>query len=594
MPDQIFRDDGPESDHFVVDSGYGPGHVRHVARDATIDVLLVHLHDFRTPLVPPHRRRRHLLAVVQSERIGKIGIRVRLRLVVVGMIRSLFITARTGTQGFDAQLIHHVLVILIGGEGDRRRHSRFGVLSQQSSVGADRDSGNNQTSDDQKTHAPSGDRRHQALESIYFGTNTNSMNSKCAVKKYKSFVLLVALFSVSSKIQAQTNAGPQNWIASWGASQQVPEPQNMLPSADLQDATVRQIFHLSAGGPELRVHVSNAFGTDALQFTAVHIARPISPHSSAIDTTTDKALTFAGKPDVIVPPGAEFMSDPIPYPVEALSDLAVTFYLESPPARETGHPGSRATSYFMHGNTVATQTLVDAHTVDHWYQISEIDVQAAPGSGSVVALGDSITDGHGATTNGNDRWTDVLASRLQQSPTTRNIGVFNAGIGGNHLLTDGLGPNALARFDRDVLAPAGVRWLIVFEGVNDLGGLTRTGEVPPAEHAALVQRLIAAYQQIIARAHAHGLRVIGATITPYAGSDYYHPGPLNEKDRQTVNEWIRATGHFDAVIDFDAVVRDPHQPDHLLPAYDCGDHLHPSPAGYRAMGEAISLSLFAH
>jgi lysophospholipase L1-like esterase len=248
----------------------------------------------------------------------------------------------------------------------------------------------------------------------------------------------------------------------------------------------------------------------------------------------------------------------------------------------------------MHGNTIATQTLVDPHTVDHWYQISEIDVQSATGSGSVVALGDSITDGHGASTNGNDRWTDVLASRLQQSPTTRNIGVFNAGIGGNHLLADGLGPNALARFDRDVLAPAGVRWLIVFEGVNDLGGLTRTEEVPPAEHAALVQRLIAAYQQIIARAHAHGLRVIGATITPYAGSDYYHPGPLNEKDRQTVNEWIRATGHFDAVIDFDAVVRDPHQPDHLLPAYDCGDHLHPSPAGYRAMGEAISLSLFAH
>ena len=420
------------------------------------------------------------------------------------------------------------------------------------------------------------------------------MNSKSAVKKYKSFVLLMALLSVSSKIQAQTNAGPQNWIASWGASQQVPEPQNMLPSADLQDATVRQIFHLSAGGPELRVHLSNAFGTDALHFTAVHIARPISPHSSAIDVARDKALTFAGNPDVIVPPGAEFVSDPIPYPVEALSDLAVTFYLESPPARETGHPGSRATSYFMHGNTVATQTLVDAHTVDHWYQISEIDVQAAPGSGSVVALGDSITDGHGATTNGNDRWTDVLASRLQQSPTTRNIGVFNAGIGGNHLLTDGLGPNALARFDRDVLAPAGVRWLIVFEGVNDLGGLTRTEEVPPAEHAALVQRLIAAYQQIIARAHAHGLRVIGATVTPYAGSDYYHPGPLNEKDRQTVNEWIRATGHFDAVIDFDAVVRDPHQPDHLLPAYDCGDHLHPSPAGYRAMGEAISLSLFAH
>ena len=180
-------------------------------------------------------------------------------------------------------------------------------------------------------------------------------------------------------------------------------------------------------------------------------------------------------------------------------------------------------------------------------------MQAAPDAASIVALGDSITDGHGATTNGNDRWTDVLASRLQSSPATRNIGVSNQGIGGNHLLTDGLGPNVLARFDRDVLAPAGVRWVIVFEGVNDLGGLARNGEVPPAEHAAMVDRVLAAYQQIIARAHAHGLRIYGATITPYVGSTYYHPGPLSEADRQAVNAWIRAAGHFDAVIDFDAV-----------------------------------------
>jgi lysophospholipase L1-like esterase len=174
------------------------------------------------------------------------------------------------------------------------------------------------------------------------------------------------------------------------------------------------------------------------------------------------------------------------------------------------------------------------------------------------------------------------------------VGVSNQGIGGNHLLTDGLGPNALSRFDRDVLGPAGVRWVIVFEGVNDLGGLARTGEVTPAEHAARVQNVIAAYQQIIVRAHAHGLAAYGATITPYVGSDYYHPGPLSEADRQSVNQWIRAAGHFDAVIDFDTVVRDPHQPDHLLPDYDCGDHLHPSPAGYRAMGEAIPLALFTH
>jgi len=183
---------------------------------------------------------------------------------------------------------------------------------------------------------------------------------------------------------------------------------------------------------------------------------------------------------------------------------------------------------------------------------------------------------------------------LQQSPATRNIGVSNQGIGGNHLLTDGLGPNVLARFDRDVLAVAGVRWLIVFEGVNDLGALSRSGDASAQEHAALVEHIIGAYQQVIARAHAHGIEVIGATITPYVGSDYYHPAPANEADREAVNAWIRASGHFDAVIDFDRVVRDPAQPDRLLPAFDCGDHLHPSVAGYKAMGEAIPLSLFAH
>jgi lysophospholipase L1-like esterase len=231
--------------------------------------------------------------------------------------------------------------------------------------------------------------------------------------------------------------------------------------------------------------------------------------------------------------------------------------------------------------------------VDHWYDVSEIDVQSETSSASIVALGDSITDGHGATTNGNDRWTDVLAAKLQGSSATRNIGVSNQGIGGNHLLSDGLGPNALARFDRDVLAPTGARWVIVFEGVNDLGGLARDREVSAEQHHALVERVIEAYQQIVERSHAHGLRVIGATITPYVGSNYYHPGPLSESDRQEVNRWIRTPGNFDAVIDFDSVVRDPQRPDHLLPAYDCGDHLHPSPAGYRAMGDAIPLNLFS-
>jgi hypothetical protein len=303
-----------------------------------------------------------------------------------------------------------------------------------------------------------------------------------------------------SVLRAQPAPVPQVWVATWGAAQQIPEPENALSADDLHDSTLRQIFHLSAGGHTLRVHVSNAFGTGALRFTSVHIARPLSASSSAIDPATDQPLTFAGASDVIVPPGAEFVSDPINYPVDAQSNLAVTFHIENAPAQQTGHPGSRATSYFVHGDAVQAAVLADPGKVEHWYQVSEIDVLSSPPAGSIVALGDSITDGSGATTDGNDRWTDVLASRLQQASTARNIGVVNEGIGGNHLLIDGLGPNALARFDRDVLAPSDVRWLIVFEGVNDLGALTRAGEVPPEEHASLVQRVIASYQQIIPRA----------------------------------------------------------------------------------------------
>jgi lysophospholipase L1-like esterase len=406
------------------------------------------------------------------------------------------------------------------------------------------------------------------------------------------FVLVLVLPLCGTHCLGQTPAPPV-WIASWGASQQIPEPENAIPADDLRDATLRQIVHLSTGGPKVRIHFSNASGTEPLRFTSVHIARPLSTSSSTVDPQTDRAVTFAGSADVIVPPGAEFVSDALDYAVAPLSDLAISFHLETAPGGQTSHPGSRATSYFVHGDFAAAANLINAKHVDHWYQLSEIDVEASPSAATVVALGDSITDGHGATTNGNDRWTDVLARRLQASPATRSIGVSNQGIGGNHLLTDGLGPNALARFDRDVLAPAGVRWVIVFEGVNDLGGLTRDGEVAPADHAALVKRIMAAYQQIILRAHAHGLRVYGATVTPFTGSDYYHPGPLNEADRQEVNTWIRTSGHFDAVIDFDSAVRDPQHPDRLQAAFDSGDHLHPSPAGYRAMGEAVPLALFA-
>jgi lysophospholipase L1-like esterase len=415
---------------------------------------------------------------------------------------------------------------------------------------------------------------------------------KRALSFFASVVVLIFSGRAVFQPALAASSAPQIWVATWGTSQQIPEPQNELPLEDLRDATVRQILHLSIGGSALRVHMSNAFGTEALRFTSVHIAHPLSTSSPAIDPSSDQPLTFAGKPDVLVPPGAEFISDPVNLKVAPLSDIAVTFHLDIPPSRESSHPGSRATTYYVHGDAVSAATFTEPKHVDHWFQISEIDVQAPPEAATIVVLGDSITDGHGATTNGNDRWTDVLAARLQASPRTKNIGVSNQGIGGNHLLTDGLGPNALSRFDRDVLAPAGVRWLIVFEGVNDLGGLARTAEVPPADHAALVERVIAAYRQIIERAHAHKLRVLGATITPYVGSDYYHPSPTSEADRQAVNQWIRTGSRFDAVIDFDATVRDPAHPDQLLPAYDSGDHLHPSPPGYKAMADSIPLSTF--
>jgi lysophospholipase L1-like esterase len=410
--------------------------------------------------------------------------------------------------------------------------------------------------------------------------------------KFAAVVLFCFSLAAWPTVSAQAGSAKQNWVGSWSTSQQLPEPENALASDDLRDATLRQIVHLSIGGSRLRVHLSNAYGTTPLHLTAIHIARPISAASAGIDSATDKGLLFAGKGDVIIPAGAEYISDPIDFAVPPLSDLAISIRYEAPPTQQTGHPGSRATSYLAHGDQVSSAELLNAKRVDHWYQISGVDVAAAAKIASIVILGDSITDGHGASTNGNDRWPDVLAPRVQKLPKGKTFGVLNQGIGGNHLLTDGLGPNALARFDRDVLAQPGVRYLIVLEGVNDIGGLARNGEVPAAEHADLVGRILAAYEQIVARAHAHGIEVIGATILPYVGSDYYHPDAISEADRVAVNDWIRVAGHFDAVIDFDQITRDPQHTDRLLPAYDSGDHLHPGPAGYRAMGEGVSLALF--
>jgi lysophospholipase L1-like esterase len=385
---------------------------------------------------------------------------------------------------------------------------------------------------------------------------------------------------------APATAAP-HWVSSWATSQQIPEERNALPAHALDGATLRQSVHLSIGGPAFRVRLSNAFGTAPLHIAAAHIAVPAAPGSDTILQGSDRALTFDGAPDVTIPAGAEYVSDSVAQPLTPGADMAISLYFDSAPAQQTSHPGSRTTSYVLAGNHVGDPALPGATPVEHWFHIAAIDVDAASAA-AVVALGDSITDGRGSTTNHNDRWTDALAQRFIAAK--RPVAVLNHGIGGGHVLLDGLGPNAMSRLDRDVLAQPGVKWLIVFEAINDIGTFDRDGTKPQAEHNALVARLTTAYGQMIETAHAAGIKVYGATITPFLDCGPYHPKLITEADRIAVNAWIRA--HFDAVLDFEAVVRDPARPGHILPAYDSGDGLHLSPAGYRALAAAIPLSLF--
>ncbi len=253
------------------------------------------------------------------------------------------------------------------------------------------------------------------------------------------------------------------------------------------------------------------------------------------------------------------------------------------PATVTGHPGSRTTSYLQAGDSVSASDLPEAAKTEHWSILTGIDVAAKNSGAAIVALGDSITDGRGSGTDKNDRWPDNLARRLQADKNTADLAVLNEGIGGNCILHGGLGPTALSRFSRDVLDQSGVRWLIVLEGVNDIGGSRGT-------NSPVAQNLIAAYEKFIVQAHAHHLRVYGATITPFGGS--FYDSPAHEAARETVNDWIRTSGKFDAVIDFDGAVRDPKNPMHLSPLADSGDHLHPNEGGYRIMADAIDLKLF--
>ena len=398
---------------------------------------------------------------------------------------------------------------------------------------------------------------------------------------------------------ATSRAAAGHWVNTWTSMPQLTEPGNMPPAPFTQpdqvfaDSTVRQTVHVSVGGTHLRLRFSNAFGGAALPLTAVSVALPAGGRagSGAVRAGSTRKVTFDGRASTVLPVGAQAVSDPLDFQLRPGSNLTVTLYLADGQASDdiTSHPGSRTTSYMVRGNHLDDADLGGAATAQHWYFLSGVEVFSKTDTAAAVGVGDSLTDGRGSTTDGNDRWPDQLLTRLRSRPETSGVAVLNQAAGGNRVLNDGLGPNALARFDRDVLAQSGVKWLILFEGVNDIG----TADATEAAQRRTAADLIAAYDQIIVRAHAQGIPVYGATLTPFGGNTGYDdPNGYREAARQTVNRCIRTSGRFDAVLDFDRAVRDPRQPQRIQGALDVGDHLHLNPAGYRLLADAVPARLF--
>jgi lysophospholipase L1-like esterase len=391
-------------------------------------------------------------------------------------------------------------------------------------------------------------------------------------------------------LQFNLGAAGGQWVTTWGCAPQLVEPAN-LPPAPLANNTLRQFVRTSIGGKNLRVRFSNTFGTNAVTIRSAHIALAMGKGGAGngeINPATDKSLTFHGVAEIVIPPGETVFSDPVDFDLPALANLAVSIYFgDISTTTVTGHPGSRTTSFVVASNAVSTASLPDAKKTAHWYLVTGIEVQADSSSRAVVVLGDSITDGRGSTTDGNNRWPDNLAKRLHTNAPTANVAVVNMGIGGNAIF-GGLGPAAVKRFDRDVLEQNGAHWLIIFEGVNDIGGAR--GE----RASTLATNLIAAYTQFANKAHAQNIRTYGATITPFGGNGYY--SVEHEAIRQEVNAWIRTNSVFDGVIDFDAAVRDPVTLTNIQGAYypglNANDGLHLNPAGYQAMADAIDLNHF--
>jgi len=394
--------------------------------------------------------------------------------------------------------------------------------------------------------------------------------------------LAAIVFTAASLSGAQSMPHPQ-WVGTWAASPMQADGINLRLFSSV---TLREVVHISAGGAQIRLRFTNEFGLDPLTVADAHVA--LSAGGSSIQPGSDRAVTFGGATSVNIPPGAAIFSDPVALAVAPLSDVAVSFYLPPQIMRaETYHAFADQDNYVADGHAPAAPDLPQPTTISSWYFFDGIDVAVAPGSRAVVTLGDSITDGAHSTHNANRRWPDVLAALLGQDPNLAHIAVLNEGIGGNRVLNEVTGPSAISRFDRDVLAQSGVRYVIVLESINDIGRLVHV-QVP--WDAITAPQLEWGLKQIADQAHEHGLKIFGATLTPYGGAGYYCDA--GEQVREAVNDWIRTSGTFDGVIDFDKIMRDPQNPKAFNPPYDSGDHLHPSDAGYKAMGEGIDLTLF--
>ena len=410
----------------------------------------------------------------------------------------------------------------------------------------------------------------------------------------RASVIVVVAASLLSAVPALAGErDPARWVATWATGPAGPNPG---PAPQFANQTVRYVIHTSVGGDRVRVKISNTFGTDPVVIGSAHVARRVA--GARIDPSTDRRLSFSGADHVTIPAGGMVVSDPAGLDVPALSDLAISIFLPQPAAATTMHVLALQTSYIAAGtgDSTAAVDLPGAATTTSWHFVTSVDVRR-PGGATVVALGDSITDGANSTVDANLRWPNVLAARLQARRESSRLGVIDQGIIGNRILhptepqfEDLFGPAGLARFDRDVLAHPGVAYVIVLLGINDIG---HPGSSAPATEEVSAEDIAGGLVQFVERAHEHGIRVFGATLTPFENTTLVgFFSPDKEVKRQAVNHWIRTAGKFDAVIDFDAAIRDPSHPARILPAFDGGDHLHPSDAGQQAMGRAIPLALF--